>query len=446
MHRTHFRWVVIGLIFAITVVNYIDRSAISYGIGDIARDLHFNQHDRDLLSGFIFSAFSIGYMVTVFLGGIFADRHGARVTLFWAALVWSIAIGLTGLAVGFTMLAGARVLLGVAEGPNFPSMNRGVADWLSSRERAIALGNSLVAVPLALAIGAPVVTQLILHFGWRGMFLVLMVLGLIWLPLWWFLFRDFPEHSRHVNPAELDHIRDGRHMDQKTETKALHDRRRRLKGMWKFLLTNPTLLANDWSFFVFGYYLFFFMTWLPTYLEQAYHLNLKQIGVFAIAPWLAAAVLLWGTGYLSDALLQRTGNLRMARSHPIWISQLLSALCILPVIFVHDLTVMLVFISLAVGLGMSSNAAFYAVNVDVARERAGTALGVMDTFFAISGFVAPLVTGWVVGATGSFNNAFWLMALLALSSVIVVILFHHPERGDRLEAAVTSPPIIGTAE
>ncbi|MGB9430361.1 MAG: MFS transporter [Gammaproteobacteria bacterium] len=446
MRMTRFRWIVIALIFLITVVNYIDRSAISYGIGDIARDLNFSEHDRDLLSGFILAAFSIGYVLATFFGGIFADRHGAHITLFWAALVWSIAIGLTGLAVGFVTLVCARVLLGVAEGPNFPAMNRSVADWLSSRERAIALSNSLVAVPLALAIGAPIVTQLIIHVGWRGMFIVLMVLGLIWLPLWWFLFRDFPEHSRFVNQAELEHIRDGQLMDRKTESKALYERRRHMHGMWKFLLSNPTLLANDWSFFVFGYYLFFFMTWLPSYLQQAYQLNLRQVGIFAILPWLVAAILLWGFGYLSDALLRKTGSLRISRSHPIWISQLLAALCILPVIFVHDLTVMLVFISLAVGLSMSSNAAFYAVNVDVARERAGTAFGIMNAFFAISGFVAPLVTGWVVDATHSFNNAFWLMTLLALSSVVVVILFHHPDRSGRLdEATAVGASIIETS-
>ncbi|MGH8379005.1 MAG: MFS transporter [Gammaproteobacteria bacterium] len=433
MRMTRFRWIIIALIFFITVVNYIDRSAISYGIGDIARDLDFSRHDTDILSGFILAAFSIGYMLTTFFGGIFADRHGARATLFWAALVWSIAIGLTGLAMGFVMLACARVLLGLAEGPNFPAMNRGVADWLSRRERAIALSNSLVAVPLALAIGAPIVTQLILHVGWRGMFIVLMILGFIWLPLWWWLFRDFPEHSRFVNAAELEHIRDGKSTDRTSDAKTLHSRRRHMPGLWKFLLSNPTLLANDWSFFVFGYYLFFFMTWLPTYLEKVYQLNLKQVGVFAIAPWLVATVLLWAFGYLSDALLHKTGSLRIARSHPIWISQLLAGLCILPVIFVHDLTVMLIFISLAVGLSMSANAAFYAVNVDVAQERAGTALGVMDTFFAISGFLAPLVTGWVVGVTHSFNNAFWLMTLLALSSVVVVFLFHHPDRSGRLE-------------
>jgi MFS transporter, ACS family, aldohexuronate transporter len=433
MRATRFRWIVIALIFAITLINYIDRSAISYAIGDIARDLQFSQHDRNIYSGFILSAFSIGYMLTTLFGGIFADRYGARVTLFWAALIWSLASGLTGLAVGFTMLACMRILLGVAEGPNFPSMNRGIADWLSSRERAIALSNSLVAVPLALAIGAPMATQLIIHVGWRGMFIVLMILGFIWLPLWWFLFRDFPEHSSFVNSAELEHIRDGKASDRGIDSKTLHQRRRHVRGLWKFLLSNPTLLANDWSFFVFGYFLFFFMTWLPTYLETVYHLDLRQVGLFSTLPWLTAAFFLWIFGYLSDALLRATGRLRIARSHPIWISQLLAGLCILPVIFVHNLTVMLVFISLAVGLSMSANAAFYAVNVDVARERSGTALGIMDTAFAISGFVAPLVTGWLVELTQSFNGAFWLMSVLALSSVVVVILFHHPDHGGRLE-------------
>lgn len=442
MRPTRFRWIVIALIFSITVINYIDRSAIAYAMSNIMGEFHFGAREAGLILG----AFGVGYMITTFLGGIWSDRQGAHVTLFAASLLWSLAIGMTGFAVGFVMLYVARVVLGVAEGPNFPVLNRAVADWLSSRERAIALSNSLVAVPLALAIGGPIVTQLILHAGWRGMFVILMLLGLVWLPLWWFLFRDFPEHSRFVNGAELAHIRDGRPSGEKVEAKTLRARRGNVKGLWKFLLTNPTLLANDWAFFVFGYYLFFFMTWLPGYLEKVYHLNLKQVGIFSVLPWICAAVLLWAFGYLSDALLRRTGSLRIARSHPIWISQLLAALCILPVIFTRNLTTALIFISLAVALSMSSNAAFYAVNVDVARERSGTALGVMDTFFALSGFLAPAVTGWLLGATGSFASAFWLLAILSLSAVVAVIAFHRPDEAGRLDrvAAPQSKPVAGT--
>ncbi|HEV2112087.1 MAG TPA: MFS transporter, partial [Gammaproteobacteria bacterium] len=160
---------------------------------------------------------------------------------------------------------------------------------------------------------------------------------------------------------------------------------------------------------------------------------LKQVGIFNVLPWLLAAVLLWGFGYLSDFLLRRTGSLRIARSHPIWISQLLAAFCILPVIYTHSFGVALTFISLAVALSMSTNSAYYAINVDVARERSGTALGVMDALFALAGFLAPTLTGRLVESTGSFQTVFWVLAGLAFSSVLVVLLFHHPDRSAKLE-------------
>lgn len=429
MGSSRFRWVVVALIFFITVINYVDRVAISYAMHGINTEFGFSASEAGLILG----AFGVGYMVTTFLGGIWADYYGAHLTLLAASLLWSLSIGMTGLATGFVMLYAARVVLGVAEGPNFPVLNRAVADWLSSRERAIALSNSLVAVPLALAIAAPLVSELVIHVRWRGMFVVLMLAGLAWVPLWWFLFRDFPEHSRFVNDAELRHIRDGAAINRVEDAGMRRARRRSAKGLWRFLFSNPTLMANNWAFFVFGYFLFFFMTWLPEYLEQAYHLDLKAVGLFSILPWLAAAVLLWGFGYVSDFILRRTGRLRLARSHPIWISQLLAGVCVLPVIFTRDLGVALVFITLAVALSMSVNAAYYAVNVDVAPERSGTALGVMDTFFAAAGFIAPVATGWLVDHTGSFKAPFMLLTVLAFSSVLTVLLFHHPDSAARLE-------------
>ena len=431
MRASRFRWVIIGLLFFITVINYIDRSAISYAVGPIAREFGLSPADIGLILG----AFGIGYLVTTFLGGIWTDHYGAHKTLLVASLLWSVAIGATGLATGFAILFGARILLGIAEGPNFPAMNRVVADWLSPHERAMALSSALVAVPLALAVGAPLVTYLILLIGWRGMFLVLAALGLAWLPLWWLWFRDFPERSPRVNKAELEHIRHGapRSTD---EAHIMHMNRKQLRGTWKFLFTNPTLLANNWAFFVFGYYLFFFMTWLPTYLSHTYGMNLRQVGLFSILPWLGAAILLLATGRISDTLLRKTGRLRIARSHPIWISQLLAALSIIPVVLSHSQAVALVFVSLAVALGMAANSAFYAINVDVAPARSGTALGVMDAFFAIAGFIAPAATGWLVHATGKFDTAFWLMAALSLSSVVVVLVFHHPDRAPRLKDRV----------
>nr|WP_294549130.1 MFS transporter [uncultured Rhodopila sp.] len=430
--KGNFRWIVIFLLFYITVANYIDRSAIAFATSDIKAELGLGPTEIGLILG----AFGLGYAVTTFLGGIAVDRWGARAVLLVAALMWTASIGVTGFAGGFLTLYLARTVLGVAEGPNFPALTGAVSKWLAPHERAIALGNTLVAVPLALAIGAPVSTQLIHAFGWRGMFFALTVISGLWVPLWLIFFRNEPAQSSFVGDAELKYIRGG--VDAARDRSAGHVRH----GFtdWRLLLTNRTLLANYWAFFVFGYFLFFFMTWLPNYLAQTYGLNVREVGLFAILPWACAAVLLVALGYLSDYLLKRTGRLRIARSMLICASQLIAALAVIPVGLTHSLPVAIACITIAVAFSMGANASYYAVNVDIVPGRAATALGIMDTGFAISGFLAPAITGWVVGAFGSFQYAFLLMAGLALSSVLVVLVFHHPDE-DRSD----QPAAVGAA-
>ena len=422
MRPTRFRWFVIFLLFAISIVNYIDRAAISYSIPHIERDLGLSPSD----AGGILGAFGLGYAITTLIGGFVVDRFGSRSVLAIAAVLWSLSIGATGLATGFGVLYGARVLLGISEGPNFPALTGAVSHWLAPRERATALGNALVAVPLALAIGGPIVTQLLGWFDWRGMFLFLFALSIVWVPLWLWFFRDDPAQSRFVNAAELDHIRAGGDdpaIAKKIAPSGVADIR--------FLLTNRTLLANYWAYFVYGYFLFFFMTWLPSYLEHDFGLKLADVGLFTVSPWLAAAAVLWAIGRASDNLLRKTGRLRVARSYLIAGTQLVAALAVIPVALTHDLAIAIACITLAVAASMGANAVYFAVNVDIIPARAASAFGIMNLAFAISGVLAPYITGLVLNLLGSFVDAFWLMAALAFSSVIVVLVFHHPDR-DRL--------------
>jgi MFS transporter, ACS family, hexuronate transporter len=429
MTRTNYRWFIVFLLFAITAVNYIDRAAISYAIPTMQRDLGLSPSD----TGIILGAFGLGYAVSTLIGGFAVDRYGARVVLTVAAILWSLSIGTTALASGFAVLYAARVLLGVSEGPNFPALTGAVSHWLSPHERATALGNALLAVPLALAIGGPIVTQLLGWLDWRLTFAALFFLSVAWVPLWYFLFRDSPADSRFVNTAELAYIR--------TSDPAVSTTPHAVPNSWpepgvlKALLTNRTLLANTWAFFVFGYFLFFFMTWLPSYLERAYGLNLQTVGLFTVLPWLAATVLLWLLGRWSDHLLKTTGRLRIARSYLIAGSQFIAALAVIPVALTDNLAVAIAGITVAVAASMGANAAYYAVNVDIVPHRAATALGIMDFAFAIAGFLAPAITGWVLDLRGSFVDGFLLMTGLALSSVLVVLLFHHPDR-DRQNPAL----------
>jgi len=177
------------------------------------------------------------------------------------------------------------------------------------------------------------------------------------------------------------------------------------------------------------------MTWLPSYLERKYGLHLDAVGLFTVLPWLAAALTLWLFGRWSDHLLATTGRLRIARSWLIAGTQFVAAIAIVPVAMTDNLTV--AGITVAVAASMGANAAYYAVNVDIVPERAATALGVMDFGFAIAGFLAPAITGWVLNIRGSFTDGFLLMAVLALSSVLVVLAFHHPD-SDRATTAAPS--------
>ncbi len=408
--KTHYlRWLIIALLFFISAVNYIDRSAIAYALPEISQTLHLNRID----DGYILGVFGIGYALTTLLGGVWSDRYGAKKVLLFATLAWSVATAMIGLVNTATALIIARFCLGLAEGPNFPALTRAITNWLAPEQRARALSFTLIAVPVSLALGAFLVSNLIYYFSWRYTFFVLSLLGLIWLPLWLIFFKNKPDDSFVSQNSQLKPEIDNEKISFKWAT-------------WKMLLTQPTLLTNYYAYFVFGYYLFFFMGWLPNYLNSQYHLNIQKIGLFSLMPWLLAAVLMACVGFLSDYLLKKTGNLRFARSHLIWISQALAALMIIPVVMVHNLTVAAVFISLAVAFNMSANGLYYAVNMDVTRQYAATALGIMVSVSAVSSFLSPAFTGYIVEATHNYDIAFGILVLLGLSSAFLVMRYHHP--------------------
>jgi MFS family permease len=420
---SNFRWTVIALAFLITLVNYLDRSAISYAIGPIKQDFKLNEEQF----GYIGSAFGIGYMIMTVGGGILVDRWGSHKIWAGAAVLWSSCTALMAIAQGFWPLFALRSLLGVAEGPHFPALGRVIADWLPRSERARATSIGLMGVPLAQVIGAPLLSNMITVWGWRTTFVCLGALGLIWSVLWLTIFSDYPEKSKHVSDAELELIRDGQTVDRDrtgTEIRTAHQ----LEGAttWRTMLFHRALFANNLAFFSFGYLAFFALIWLPGYLEQTYQLKLTQVGFFTMAPWLMAAILMPIAGWLSDWLYVKTGSYRLARSHMIWVCQLLSALCFVPVVFSHSLYLSITMISLGMGLGMMPNAAFYALNCDIARDRAATSLGIMDCFFAAAGIAAPALTGILAQRTGSFAAAFGLLIALTLTSVAAVLLLQKP--------------------
>lgn len=406
------RWLIIGLAFIATIINYLDRTALSYAITPIEKTFGLTNTDFGALS----SAFGMGYLVMTIVGGVLIDKYGPRRIWSGFGILWSVSCAGIGLATGFAWIFIFRMLLGVTEGPAFPALTRVAADWLPMKERARALAFGLAAVPFASVLGAPLISHLIVHMGWRVMFVVLGSFGIIWAFVWYAIYRDKPSESRHVSAEELQYIqREVRADKQDTRTS------------WRFMLLNRSLLINNYSFFAFGYLLFFAITWLPGYLEQTYHMQVRTVGWFLIAPWLTATVLIILGGILSDWLWHKTQSIRVSRSHVIWVCQLLSVICFIPVLVTNSVPVMAVGLSLGIGFGLMPNAAFYALNADLAFDRAATSLGIMDCAFACAGILAPFLTGWLSHVTGSFVAPILLMMGLTLSSAMVIFFFQKPD-------------------
>lgn len=414
VERTNYRWVVSGLIFFITLINFIDRSAISFVITPLKQEFHFT----DTEFGMILSAFGVGYILLTVLGGWLVDVFGARVVWPVAAVGWSICVGLLGIAIGFWSFIGLRFLLGVTEGPHFPAMTRSISNWLSPNERARALSLGLVAIPLSSVIGAPLTAMLVADYGWRAMFFIISITGIVWAFVWYYLFTDRPEDCKYVNKAEKAFIAAPTH----------ESKRVRQPVDWRFILTHPALIANNIAYFAFGYMLFFATLWLPGYFLTEHNLNLKSVGWYLTIPWLVGAIFLKAGGMISDYLYRKTGSGRIARAHVIWVSQLFAAIFFLLMSYTHTLTLAIVFLSLGIGFGLLPQPAFFSVNIDVAKERAGSAQGITSSCLSVAGVIAPVATGWLIDLTGNYSGAFLLLAALTGVAVITVILFHHPDR------------------
>lgn len=426
---SHYRWLITSLIFFITLINFVDRSAISFVIEPLKKEFHFT----DTQFGMILSAFGMGYMLLTALGGWLVDKFGPRIMWPLAAITWSVCVGFLGFAAGFWSFITMRFLLGITEGPHFPAMTRSISTWLPPKERARALSLGLVAIPLSSVIGAPITSYLVADFGWRTMFFSISAIGILWGVVWYFLFRDNPKDSAFVSEEELALINTA---DKRTAQNTNQ------KVNWRFILTHPALIANNIAYFAFGYMLFFATLWLPGYFLSQHGMNLKSVGWYLTIPWLAGAVFLKMGGIISDWLYQKTGQSRLARAHLIWISQLLAAIFFVCLSFTTTLKFSLLFLSLGIGFGMMPQSAFFSINIDVAKEMAGSAQGITSSCLSVAGIIAPLATGWLVDLTGTYSTAFLLLAGLTCIAVVTVILFLYPDKEHVLKTKKTLAPSV----
>ena len=276
---THARFGILGLITFGTLCNYLDRAVLGVAAPAMTSELGLDA----VMMGLLFSAFSWTYAAAQIPGGAFLDRVGTRVAYFWSVTLWSVFTLLQGLASSLAMLLTFRFGLGIAEAPCFPANSRVLTSWFPQQERARATGVYSVGQYFGLAFLSPLLFWIVAAAGWRALFVICGVVGLIFAVVWLRLYRE-PHESASVNQVELDHIRAGGGLgivDRPTPFDWRNIGR---------LLRRRQILGASIGQFAGNSTLVFFLTWFPTYLATERQMAWLKVGFYAVLPFIAASV------------------------------------------------------------------------------------------------------------------------------------------------------------
>lgn len=383
---------------AMYLMTYIDRVNISTAAPVLSKDLGLSETEL----GLVFSAFAVPYAFLQPIGGWFGDRFGPRWVLFAFGALWTVATVWTGLASGLVSLFIARFLLGLGEGATFPTATKAMATWLPARRRAFAQGIAHSFSRIGNAIAPPIVGYIMVAYSWHMAFYLLGAVSLVWVIWWVGFFRDNPHNDPRLTAAERAEL------PPAIEKPAVP---------WGPLAKK--ILPVTAVDFCYGWTLWVYLTWLPSFLAGEYHLSIHKF------VWFSAGVLLAGVigdtagGLLSDGLLARTGNLKLARRLNLVVGLLGSLAFLLPTLFIHDLITVSILLSLAFFFLELTNSVLWALPMDMAPQYAGTAAGMMNLGFGIAGVLSPSLFGFLIDRTGSWQVPFGTSVLLLFVGVLL---------------------------
>jgi ACS family hexuronate transporter-like MFS transporter len=406
---SHQRWVICALLFLATVIAYVDRGVIAYlrtflqGVIPGLNDLRY---------GYVTAAFQLAYAIGMMIAGGLTDKLGTRKAFSIAIFMWSIAAMLPGAAFSVTTFAIAMFLLGIGESANFPACIKTVAEWFPKKERALATGLFNSGANVGNMVVGLVVAALVPLVGWRGSFVVAGSCGLVWMVLWLLIYRKPEEHPR-VSPAELALIQSdpGEKIASVPWSHVLPHKETWAFAIGKFL-TDPI-----WWFYLF---------WIPGYLQTTFHLDLAQARTPVVICYAISIIGSVGGGYLSSTLIARGTSPNVARKS----TMVLCAACVAPIFmvpFVHQLWIVVALMGLATAGHQGWSATLFTLPSDMFPKSAvASVTGIGGMAGGVGGVLLQLGAGAILTFTHSYVSLF-VMACLAYPLALLIIHSFTPK-------------------
>ncbi|EGT4253693.1 MFS transporter [Citrobacter amalonaticus] len=403
-NKTHARYYILFMITLVLTLATGDRATLSVAGPEMQKELGISAVEI----GYLFSAFSWAYVISMTPAGWVADKIGSKRAMFLGILLWSVMTVLMGLVSYITFVVPAllilRFLLGVCESPVGPSAGRIIAAWFPSQERGVAGAIFNSAQYASLAIFTPLMAWLCHAFGWDHVFIVMGVIGIV-IAFCWSKFFHVPTKHPGINNEEMEYLKEGGALVELDTVPSIKDERKRA-GLQEIaqLFKSRMLIGIFIGQYCISAITWFFMTWFPIYLVKERGMSILQAGFMASVPaicGLAGGIL---SGFFSDWLLRKTNNLSLARKVPITIGLTMSASMILCNYVGSEALVMFLMSAAFFGKGFGSLG--WAVVADTApKEIIGTTGGLFNSLGNIAGIITPVVIGYILQETNSFANA-----------------------------------------
>lgn len=375
-------------------ITYLDRVAISMTAPAIMKDLTLTP----VQMSFIFSAFTIAYALFEAPTGWWGDRVGPRRVLTRIVVWWSIFTMATASAIGFGSLATLRFLFGAGEAGAWPNVAKALSRWFPSNERGTAQGIFFMGAHLGGGITPLLVAVLAQRMGWRAVFVIFSLFGFAWAIAWRMWFRDDPAEHRAVSAEELRYIQSGYADPDRHYSSAFA------------MLADPSVVAICAAYFTQGYGFYFYITWLPTYLQQAKGLSAGLMGLLAGLPLLLSVVADLAGGLTTDRLTKKFG-FRIGRCAVAGVSLAISAIAIAGAASVG----VSVFGAILIAIGAASSnfllGASWGACVDISGPNAGFVSAAMNTAGQIGGTLSPIAYAWI---SQTWNSAYALSLMAGL--------------------------------
>lgn len=402
-------WIALFL-FVLAMINYMDRIALSIAAKPIAQEFHLDAVGM----GYLFSSFIWSYALFLLPMGMLIDRFGAKRLASVGIAVWSAATVLTGAATNFASLMTARLVMGGGESSSNPVGAKVIRQWFPAGERGMVTAMFNSGSYAGPAICSVLLGALVASVGWRWSFVIAGGIGFVWLAAWMLWF-DAPESTKWLDEPERNKILAERQAVTATKNSGTHHGLRTLlrsSTMWGLALTQGCNVYTQ----------YLFLTWLPSYLQTTRHLSITGTGMLSAVPYAVSVVLCIAAGWGSDRYLKKTGVTGGRRRNAVAVAMLLAAV-VLAVPFVDDIWLLMAVFSITLtGIASTTSLNFSLLNdLMPSGDNVAKAMAFLVVGGNVFGMLAPIVTGYVVKSTGSYDWAFGIAGVLLLIGAVITL-------------------------